>query len=104
MAKALALLGLPALVACSANILPQEAADADTSSVAAVVVVEQSTGPGEASHTESVARFLRTRGGIDTTARAMVGESLDLPAVGECKPISPGDGTAPARPLELLDV
>lgn len=95
---------LPFLAACSANLVAQETADADTSAVAAMVVVEQSTGPGEASHTESVARFLRTHGGIDDTARAMVGADLDVPALGTCKAIAVGEGSAPARPLELLDV
>lgn len=94
----------PALAACSANVVGQDTADADTTAVAAVVVVEQSSGPGEATHTESFARFLRTHGGIDDTARAMVGATLDMPAVGACKAIAPGEGSAPSRPLELLNV
>ncbi len=104
MRSLLALAALPLLAACSANVVAQDSADADTTSVAAAVVVEQSTGPGEASHTESVARFLRTRGAIDDTARGMVGEALNLPAPGACKAIAFGEGSAPARPLELLDV
>lgn len=104
MRSVVALSALPLLAACSANVVSQDVADADTTSVAAVVVVEQSNGPGEAAHTESVARFLRTHGGVDDTARAMVGQTLDLPASGACKPISFGEGSAPSRPLELLDV
>src|SRR5258708_376762 len=79
------LLGVPALVACSATVAPQ---DATGTSVAAVIVVEQATGPGEASHSESVARFLRTRGPLDDAARGMVGAALELPPPGQCAPIA----------------
>jgi len=99
-----AVVALPILAACSANVGSQDGADADTTSVAAVVVVEQSTGPGEAVHTESVARFVRTHGAVDDMARAMVGEALDLPAPGACKAVSFGEDLAPLRPIELLDV
>lgn len=95
---------LPALAACSANALPQDAPDADASQVAAVVVVERSTGPGEAAHAESVAKFLRTRSAIDDATRAIAGEDLELPALGECKSLAGWGNAAPSRAVELLDV
>jgi hypothetical protein len=99
-----------ALVGCSANVSTTgEAADAEAaSSTAAIVVVARTSGPGEASRGDAVARFVRLGRAqavdADYALRA-VGAAVELPVNGACVSVS---GLAPttgfAQSVQLLDV
>ena len=95
MAAFLAATGCSAVVSGSS-----EEADAQSTSVTGVVVVDR-TVSDESSHGEASARFVRLRGAIDNGALRLVGAGLDLPPVGECSAVR--DGTS-SRSVELLDV
>ncbi len=92
---------LLAATGCSAVVSGSgEEADAQSTSVTGVVVVDRSVSD-ESSRGEASARFVRLRGAIDNGALRLVGAGLDLPPVGECSTVR--DGTS-SRSVELLDV
>ncbi|MDB4944066.1 MAG: hypothetical protein JWP97_3600 [Labilithrix sp.] len=85
-----------------------DAAEATSQAATAVVVIERTTGPGEAARADSViARFVRVRqGAVDEQALRIAGASLleDLPAVGTCSTHAADDAPTLPRSVELLDV
>ncbi len=104
-------LGIPAtlalLVGCSAPVSASpEAADAEAATpAAAIVVVERTSGPGDGTRAEAVARFVQMRSGaVDEQALRMIGAAVDFPALGGCAPVRRGVGDAPARAVKLADV
>jgi hypothetical protein len=78
-----------------------EEADAQSTSVTGVVVVDRTVSGEETSRSEASARFVRLRGAIDVGALRLAGAGLDLPAVGECSLVADPTST---RSVELLDV
>ena len=98
---------LALLVGCSAPVAASpEAADAEaTSPAAAIVVVERTSGPGDGTRAEAIARFVQMRSGVvDEQALRMIGAAVDFPALGACTQIGRGWGDAPARAVRLADV
>ncbi len=95
-------LALFAATGCSAVVSgsPEEA-DAQSTSVTGVVVVDRTVSGEEAARGEASARFVRLRGAIDDGALRLVGAGLDLPALGECAIVRDQTST---RAVELLDV
>jgi hypothetical protein len=84
-------------------------AEATSSTATAVVVVERTTGPGDAVRGDAlIARFVRVRQGIvDEQALRIAGAAWDLPALGTCSTAAAGGDTQPAlqpRSVDLLDV
>jgi hypothetical protein len=105
----LGILGLAAAsVACSAPVAASsDSADAEAaaSPATAVVVVERTSGPNDASRAEAVARFVQMRSGaVDDQALRMVGAAVDFPAMDACEPVARAWGDAPARAVKLADV
>jgi hypothetical protein len=83
-------------------------AEAASSTATAVVVVERTTGPGDAVRADAViARFVRVRQGtVDEQALRIAGAATDLPAPGTCVAAAQ-DLTQPVvqpRSVDLLDV
>jgi hypothetical protein len=83
-------------------------AEAATTTATAVVVVERTTGPGDAIRGDSViARFVRVhQGAVDEQALRIAGAAWDLPAPGTCVAAAQ-DAAQPAlqpRSVDLLDV
>jgi hypothetical protein len=98
---------LALLVGCSAPVAASaEAADAEaTGPASAVVVVERTSGPGDGTRAEAIARFVQMRSGVvDEQALRMIGAAVDFPALGACAPVGRGWGDAPARAVKLADV
>jgi hypothetical protein len=98
-----------ASVACSAPVAASsDTADAEAaaSPATAVVVVERTSGPGDASHAEAVARFVQMRAGaVDDQALRMVGAAVDFPALDACEAVGKTwGGDSPARAVRLADV
>ena len=99
---------------CSLAATPDapDAADSTSSTATAVVVVERTTGPGEAVRADAViARFVRVhQGTVDDQALRIAGADWDLPALGTCSTTQPRGATADTGPaihprsVELLDV
>ena len=84
-----------------------DAPDAEaSSSTTALVVVERTTGPGDAIRGDAVvARFVRVRGALDDGALRLAGVPQDLPAVGTCASNTNMEAVAPSpRAVDLLDV
>jgi len=95
-------LALFAATGCSAVVsASSEEADAQSTSVTGVVVVDRTVSGEEAARGEASARFVRLRGAIDDGALRLVGAGLDLPAIGECSVVRDQTST---RSVELLDV
>jgi len=109
-------LGSLASMGCSIAATPDgpDAAEQTASTATAIVVVERTTGPGDAVRADAViARFVRVRGHeeartVDEQALRIAGVSSpdrDLPALGTC---STGDAQVHAavqpRSVDLLDV
>ena len=92
------------LVGCSANVAAStEAADAESSPAAAVIVVERTT--GDSARGEAVARFVRGRSGpLDEEAIRWLGLEPELPALGTCAKTATDVPSMPAGGLRLLDV
>jgi len=84
---------------------PEPVPDASTAATA-IVVLERSSGPGDAVRSDAVgARFVRVRqGSVDDLALRLSGVAEDLPPLGTC--IVPSEASAPiqGRNVELLDV
>jgi hypothetical protein len=83
-------------------------AEATSTTATAVIVVERTTGPGDAIRGDAViARFVRVhQGSVDDQALRLAGAGWDLPAVGTCSAAAQ-DATQPAlqpRAVDLLDV
>ncbi len=98
---------LALLVGCSAPVAASsETADAEaTSPAAAIVVVERTSGPGEGTRAEAIARFVQMRSGVvDEQALRMIGAAVEFPALGACAQVGRGLGDAPARAVKLADV
>jgi hypothetical protein len=101
---------LASLTAIGCVAPPDERPDAEATSntATAVVVVERTTGPGDAVRADAVvARFVRVhQGTVDEQALRIAGVTSDLPAVGTCSSASL-DAVQPAllpRSVDLLDV
>lgn len=98
-----------ASMGCSISATPDgpDAAESTASTATAVVVVERTTGPGDAVRADAViARFIRVhQGTVDDQALRIAGAAWDLPAVGTC---TTGEAKAHAslqpRSVDLLDV
>ena len=107
----LALTGaLASLTAVGCVAPPDDRPDAEAASTTAtaVVVVERTTGPGDAIRGDAViARFVRVRqGAVDEQALRIAGAAWDLPAPGMCVAAAQ-DAALPAlqpRSVDLLDV
>ena len=92
---------------CSAPVSASpEAADAEASSpAAAIVVVERTSGPGDGTRAEAIARFVQMRSGtVDDQALRIVGAAVDFPALNACSTLGRGWADAPARAVKLADV
>ena len=101
---------LASLTAIGCVAPPDERPDAEAASTTAtaVVVVERTTGPGEALRGDAViARFVRVhQGSVDEQALRIAGAAWDLPAAGTCVAAAQ-DAAQPAvqpRSVDLLDV
>lgn len=84
-------------------------AEATSTTATAVVVVERTTGPGDAVRGDAViARFVRVRQGtVDDQALRIAGAAWDLPALGTCSTPDRAQEAKPAlqpRSVDLLDV
>lgn len=89
------------LAGCSATLASDEA-DADATTVTALVVVEHSSPTAtRAGHGEAHARFVRARAGDDGALDLVAGAEA-FPAVGACS--GPSSPLGASRPIELLDV
>lgn len=101
---------LASLTAIGCVAPPEDRPDAEAASTTAtaIVVVERTTGPGDAIRGDAViARFVRVRqGSVDEQALRIAGVAWDLPAAGTC--VAAAQDTAqPAlqpRSVDLLDV
>lgn len=97
--------GLLAFVAgCSGNVATSaEAADAESSSAAGVIVVERIS--GDAARGEAVARFVRGRSApLDDQALRWLGLEPELPALGTCSRDVARGASMPSSGVRLLDV
>ena len=87
---------------------PDERPDAEATSntATAVVVVERTTGPGDAVRGDAViARFVRVhQGTVDDQALRIAGAAWDLPALGTCSTAQEVQPTLQPRSVDLLDV
>jgi hypothetical protein len=87
-------------------------AEATSTAATAMIVVERTTGPGDATRGDAViARFVRVRqGSVDDQALRLAGAAWELPAVGTCSTSgtrAAQEATQPAlqpRAVDLLDV
>lgn len=94
---------------CSLTTTPDapDAAETTSSTATAVVVIERTSGPGEAVRADAViARFVRVRQGtVDEQALRLAGAAWDLPAVGTCSSSQTQEQAAlQPRSVDLLDV
>jgi hypothetical protein len=102
-------IGSLASMGCSMSATPDapDAAEATSSSAPAVVVVERTTGPGDAVRADAViARFVRVhQGTVDDQALRIAGAASDLPSVGTCSLThEQSQATLRSRTVDLLDV
>jgi hypothetical protein len=100
----------PTIVSCAAAVSASDvAADAETTTTSAIVVVERSADPAGTPSAQASARFVRVaRTSSSDEALRAIGAKIDLPALGTCAPLaSLADGVGPDDPapfVELLDV
>jgi hypothetical protein len=84
-----------------------EAADAESATTSAIVVISRTTDASQGSGAEASARFIRVAAPASTQdALRAIGAALDLPARGSCAAVG-SLVTAPAAPtpfIELIDV
>jgi hypothetical protein len=101
-------IGSLASMGCSITTTPDapDAAEATSSTATAVVVVERTTGPGDAVRADAViARFVRVhQGTVDDQALRLAGAAWDLPATGTCSSTQLTQGALQPRSVDLLDV
>jgi hypothetical protein len=104
--SALASLATFAGVGCVAPPDERPDAEATATTATALVVVERTTGPGEAVRGDAViARFVRVRQGIvDDQALRIAGAAWDLPALGTCSTAHEAQPALQPRSVDLLDV
>lgn len=96
-----------ALVGCASPTTDAPDAEATAQAATAVVVVERTTGPGDAVRGDDViARVLRARhGAVDDQVLRMTGVTIDVPSPGSCAlTIDPGAASRANESVELLDV
>jgi hypothetical protein len=100
------LASIAALGGCVAPPDDRPDAEATTTTATAVVVVERTTGPGDAVRGDAViARFVRVRQGtVDEQALRIAGAASDLPALGTCATTQEAQPALLPRSVELLDV
>jgi hypothetical protein len=81
-------------------------AEATSTTATAVVVVERTSGPGDAIRGDAViARFVRVhQGTVDDAALRIAGAAWDLPALGTCSSAQEVQPTLQPRSVDLLDV
>jgi hypothetical protein len=81
-------------------------AEATSTTATAVVVVERTSGPGDAIRGDAViARFVRVRqGAVDDQALRIAGAAWDLPAPGTCSTAREAQPALQPRSVDLLDV
>ena len=90
-----------AATGCSAVVGAGNEADAQSTTVTGVVVVDRTASSDDTTRGEASARFVKIRGAIDDATLRLVGAGLDLPPVGECA-VAPEP--AAAQQVKLLDV
>lgn len=93
-------------VGCVAPPSDQPDAEAPSSTATALVVVERTSGPGDAVRGDAViARFVRVRQGtVDDQALRIAGAAWDLPAIGTCSSTQEVQPALQPRSVDLLDV
>lgn len=81
-------------------------AEATSATATAIVVVERTSGPGDAIRGDAViARFVRVRQGtVDDQALRIAGVASDLPALGTCSTVQEVQPALQPRSVDLLDV
>ncbi|HVJ88904.1 MAG TPA: hypothetical protein VM580_03810 [Labilithrix sp.] len=92
------------LAACAVP-APEPGPETASSTATAIVMVERTSGPGDAIRGDAViARFIRVRqGAVDDPALRIAGVAEDIPAPGTCS--APADpAVTQGRSVELLDV
>ncbi len=99
---------------CSANLVSPSAdgtADAEASTVAAIVTVDRTAGSStenSGGRSDIIARFVRSHAGtVDDDALRMVGAAIDLPPAGACTRLPSANTSAPTKPgrsVELVNV
>ena len=101
-------IGSLASMGCS-GVVESTPAEATSSTATAVVVVERTSGPGEAVRGDAViARFVRVhQGTVDDQALRIAGAAStnrDLPAIGTCSTTQRAEAALQPRSVDLLDV
>lgn len=93
-------------VACGVPLDERPDAEATSTTATAVVVVQRTSGPGDAIRGDAViARFVRVRQGtVDDQALRIAGAAWDLPALGTCSTAQEAQPVLQPRSVELLDV
>lgn len=98
-------LSLIALAGCTVSV--PEPVETTSATATAIVVVERTSGPGDAVRADSiVARFVRVanqKGSVDDHALRLAGVAYDMPALGTCTTAFEAAPVA-SRSVELLDV
>src|SRR5689334_2266348 len=95
-----------AAAGCGVPVEERPDAEATSSTATAVVVIERTSGPGEATRGDAViARFVRVRqGAVDDQALRIAGVAWDLPALGTCSGSQEAVPALQPRSVDLLDV
>lgn len=109
MRSPIALIGVIASLAAIGCVAPPDErpdAEATSTTATAVVVVERTTGPGDAVRGDAViARFVRVhQGAVDEQALRIAGAASDLPALGTCSTAQEVQPALQPRSVDLLDV
>jgi hypothetical protein len=100
-----------ALVGCASAAIDPAGAEPGSPAVTAIISLERSAGPGDASRGDSVAaRFVRARrGSVDESALRIAGIDAEIPAAGTCivqgaRASTTSPDPSGERGVELLDV
>ena len=93
------------LLACAVP-APEPGPESASSTATAIIVVERSSGPGDAIRGDAViARFIRVnQGAVDDPALRIAGVATDIPGPGQCFAPSDSAPSIQGRAVELLDV
>ncbi|MBK9260288.1 MAG: hypothetical protein IPM54_10675 [Polyangiaceae bacterium] len=97
---------------CAAPVVDDDITSATSYTTEAIVLVERTAADGQLVQTNVSAKFMRlgSNADLDVAERVVGGSWLDLPTIGECRPLTTFAGTdeAPALSdlgsIELLDV
>ncbi|HVH47106.1 MAG TPA: hypothetical protein VM925_32410 [Labilithrix sp.] len=94
------------LIACAVPAPEPTGTDPTSSTATAIVVVERTAGPGDATRGDAViARFVRvSQGAVDDPALRIAGVAEDIPAPGACFAPSDNSPVIQGRSVELLNV